>query len=192
MNIIRVRKRARNQGYAIAETTAAMAIFIPLICLMVYAVWQATMYIFIVTTMAEAARTAARSCAIAYGAPAAGPLSTADSQGPNVALPQPDAVFVNPTTTVITGADSTGVAQPYSPNEVFGSIRMPGVVDHSSQFTAYYTSPAPNNQDPGYSTGNVKVVVKYNGTFPSPDVLGLQAVTKSIKMESAFTYPLEF
>ena len=174
------------------EAVAAMTFLVPMIAVMLYAIWQASSYMFIISTLSEAARQAARNCAIAYGAPPSGSVGTANSGGSNVAQPQPDAVFTNPATIVITGSAATANEQPVTPNEVFSSIRIAGVIDDNSQFTAYYTAPAPNNQDPGYATGTVKVVVKYKGTFPSPDVLGLAPLTKKYAIEQAYTYPLEY
>lgn len=186
------RKGSRESGVAITEVAAACAYLIPLIFILLYAVWEASLYFYIKTGLTECARVAARRCAIAYGADAGGSLASPDSRGSNVAPPQPAAVFSNPTTIVIQGSSSDTTTPASSPNQVFTNIRMAGVVTSNSQFTATYTAPAPNNQDPAYAIGRVTVVVTYNGTFPSPDPLGFAARFPQSKPTATASYALEY
>jgi hypothetical protein len=183
----------RQKGYAIAEAAAAACVLVPVTLMVLYAVWQTSIYLYIMSSLNEAARTAARRCAIAYGVPAAGPIGSADSQGPNVAPPQEQAVYSAPTTTVIQGSGSADIeSTPLTPNQAFSMVRVAAVLSDNSQFTAYYTPPAVNNQNPAYATGTVKVVATYNGKLPEPDVLGLQNALSMIKINATCTYPLEY
>lgn len=186
------RKGKRDCGVAITELAAACAYLIPLIFLLLYAVWEASLYFYIKTALTECARVAARNCAIAYGADANGSFASPDSRGSNVAPPQPSAVFSNPTSIVIQGSSSDPTTPATSPNQVFTNIRMANVVTSNSQFTATYTAPAPNNQDPAYAIGRVTVVVTYNGSFPSPDPLGLASRFPQTKPTATATYALEY
>ena len=143
--------------------------------------------------LSESARQAARGCAIAYGAPASGSIGTADSQGPNVAPSQPAAVYTTPTPYVVTGTTgSVSASPPKSPNQAFGNIRAGDIVTDNSQFTATYSPPAPNNQDPSYSIGRVMVTVTYNGPYPRPDPLGLGSLLSNFKVQQSYSYTLEF
>ena len=183
----------RSNGTAMAETAAAITILVPIVFVLIYAVWEACFYLFIVNALAESARQAARGCAIAYGAPASGSIGTADSQGPNAAPSQPSAVYTAPTTYTLTGTSGSAAAKPpMTPNQAFGNIRAGDIVTSNSQFVAVYSPPAPNNQDPSYAIGRVCVIVTYNGDFPRPDPLGLAAMITKYKIQQSYTYTLEF
>jgi len=184
---------SRHRGTALAETTAAMTVLLPIVFVLIYAIWEGCFYLFIVNSLAEAARTAARGCAIAYGAAASGTVGTANSQGPNVAPAQPSAVYTAPTTYTIQG--TTGVAgqmPPISPNQAFGCIRVGDIVTSNTQFVAIYTPPAINNQDPSYAIGRVTVTVTYTGPFPKPDPLGLGSLLSTFTIQQAYSYTLEY
>jgi hypothetical protein len=183
----------RHKGTAIAEMAASITVLLPIVFLLIYAVWQACFYLFIVNSLAEAARQAARGCAIAYGANASGPIGTADSQGPNAAPAQPSAVYTSPATYTIQGTSgASGATPPSTPDQAFGNIRVGDLVTDNSQFVATYTPPAPNNQDPSYAIGRVNVMVTYNGPFPSPDPLGLGSMLSTFTVQEAYSYTLEF
>lgn len=182
----------RNKGYALTELAASIAVFLPLTVILLYTVWQIAQYVFILNSLSEAARSAARYCAIAYGAPSAGATGTGDSQGPNAAPPQPTAVYTNPATTMIVGSGGDTLMPPASPNQAFSAVRIGDIVQSNSQFTAYYTPPAVNNQDPSLAIGRVNVVVTYTGNFPKPDLLGLSALMPKITLQRSCTYPLEY
>lgn len=81
---------------------------------------------------------------------------------------------------------------PASPNQAFSAVRIGDIVQTNSQFTAYYTPPAVNNQDPSLSIGRVNVVVTYTGNFPKPDLLGLSALMPKVTLQRSCTYPLEY
>jgi hypothetical protein len=189
----KAKSNRHHQGSATVEMAAAIAVLLPIVFLLIYAVWQACFYLFIVNTLAEAARQAARGCAIAYGANAGGPIGTADSQGPNAAPAQPSAVYTVPTTFSLQGTSGVVGASPATtPNQVFGNIRVGDLVTDNSQFIATYTPPAPNNQDPSYAIGRVNVRVTYNGPFPRPDPLGLGTMLSTFTVQQAYSYTLEF
>ncbi len=181
----------RTSGSALIEVAAACAVLIPLVFLLLYAVCEASLYFYVKSSLTECARSAARGCAIAYGSAPGGALATPNSRGPNVAPVQPGAVFSVPATIVIQGSDSDMTTPSATPNQVFTRIRMGDIVTSNSQFTALYTAPAPNNQDPAYAIGRVTVVVTYNGSFPNPDPLGLNARLLQVQPSATASYALE-
>ncbi|MBS1955785.1 MAG: hypothetical protein JST89_16495 [Cyanobacteria bacterium SZAS-4] len=186
-------QRSRKRGLAIVEFAASLSVIFPLALLMIYIVFEACQFVFITNCLSEAARAAARGCAVAYGAPSSGTSGSADAQGPAVAPSQPSAVYSNPSTIVVEGTNSGAASNPpKSPNDAFTQIRIKNVVSDNSQFSAAYTPPAPNNQDPTYSIGRVTVTVTYKGTFPNPDPLNLVSRLSNLKLTESCSYPLEF
>lgn len=180
-------------GLAIVELAAGLSVVFPLSLLMIYIVFEACQYIFITNCLAEAARSAARGCAVAYGAGSSGSAGSADAQGPAVAPSQPGAVYSSPSTIVVQGTTGgSAVNPPRSANDAFGLVRIKNVVSNNSQFSASYTPPAPNNQDPTQSIGRVTVTVTYAGSFPNPDPLRLVSRFTNFKLAQTCSYPLEF
>lgn len=193
--------RQRNaKGAIIAEGAASTLMIIPFVMVLIAVIIEMASLVLIKQAVTEAARVAARNCALAYHWPPYGSTSqptgasgSPDAQGDKVAPPMTSAsapTGVNVTGT--SGASRTSSAQPITANDAFARVRYTSIVTNNTQFKAVYTPASVNaSAQPENQIGHVTVTVTSNpGIFPLPDPLKLGQMFPNLRLTSSSTYSL--
>ena len=196
-----MRKMRTQTGSNLVEGVASMVLVLPMVLTLVAVVIEVNSFLLIKNVLDDAARVAARNCAMAYHWPAYGvaqaPSGTAyspDAQGDTVAPPttagsDPSA---SPKVSGTAGGAATSGIQPQSANDAFARVRMTNIVTSNAQFSAIYTPASVNDlSNPAFQTGHVTVTVSSKpGVFPTPDVLNLKNLMPTLVITSSSTYSL--
>lgn len=195
-------KRLRTQtGVNLIEGVASMVLVLPMVLTLIAVVIEVNSFLLIKNVLDDAARVAARNCAMAYHWPAYGvaqaPVGTAyspDAQGDTVDPPTTAGADPSPSPSVqgTYGGTATSGFQPQTANDAFARVRMANIVTSNTQFTAVYTPASVNDlTNPAYQTGHVTVTVTSQpGIFPTPDPLNLKNLMPTLKISSSSTYSL--
>lgn len=193
--------RQRNaNGSIIAEGAASTLMIIPFVMVLIAVIVEMASLVLIKQAVTEAARVAARNCALAYHWPPYGTNSqptgasgSPDAQGDKVAPPMtsaaaPVAVTVNGTS----GGARTSNAQPVTANYAFSRVRYTSIVTDNAQFKAVYTPASVNaSAQPENQLGHVTVTVTSNPDIsPLPDPLKLGQIFPGLRLMSSSTYSL--
>lgn len=193
------RKVRSSRGSAIADFAAAMCIIIPLTLTLIGAIVEVHSFILVKVSLDDAARVAARNCAMAYHWPpynlrqtVTGTAYSPDAQGDTVAPPTTSGSLPASSPAVIGTSGGLTVGQPQCANDAFGRVRVGNIVIKNSQFSAVYTPASVNDtSNPQNQIGHVTVTVtSLPGMGPMPDPLGLRKMAPNFTLTSSSTYSL--
>ena len=188
-------------GNQMVEGTAALALVLPAFLVMIAVIVECSSFLLVKNGLDEAARTAARNCALAYHWPPygvaqapVGTLYSPSAQGDTVAPASTSAVTPVASPPVV-GTDPGAVSssgQPMTANDAFSRVRIANIISSNAQFSAVYIPAAVNDTAaPQYQTGHVVVTAtSINGIFPLPDPLNLQKLIPNFKIQASSTYSL--
>ena len=183
------------------EGIAAITLILPAFMIMVAVVIEINSVLLLKATLDDAARSAARGCALAYHWPPVGvsqvptgTLYSPDAQGDTVAPATTSGTTPTTSPTVLgtSGAAATSSLQPTTANDAWARIRVANMITNNTQFSATYTPASVNNTaQPQYQTGHVTVTVSSKvANFPNPDPLQLKNLIPNYVITSTSTYSL--